>query len=154
MGLTPVKSSQYCKLQPITCADSTDSEIYAGFQYAKSSAWIHVLMRDLHAPQQPIETDADNAAMIKISTQDIGLSGKSRHACARKAYVREHCRELRTLVFRQVKSQNNSADMLTKPLPNMEHKRHATSALGKRKLDEAFGPAVATSSAMIARVAG
>ena len=28
--------------------------------------------------------------------------------------------------------------MLTKPLPKMEHKRHATSALGKRKLDDAL----------------
>lgn len=92
--------------------------------------------------------------MIKISTQDVGLSGKSRHACARKAYIREHCRELGTLAFQQVKSSDNTADMFTKPLAKGEHNRHSSTVLGKRlRNDDENDPATETRSGKRVRFA-
>ncbi len=95
----------------LTC----EAEYVAMFEAAKDCAWIRSFLTELgEMPAGPIPILEDNTGAIKWAAND-GMSSGRRHIRVQYHYIVQEIRDGNVFV-RQIKSEDNPADGLTKPL--------------------------------------
>jgi histone deacetylase 1/2 len=102
------------RLQRKVADSSTHSETYAAHEVVKNVIEVEGKLREMgvNVPL-PIRLLQDNQAVVKMSKNPIAHAG-SRHYRIPQAYIREKVDE-GLIVFQVVSSEDNPADMFTKP---------------------------------------
>lgn len=114
LGLSGIVSWSARK-QKTVAQSTTDSEYIACAESAREAVWIRTLLRCIEfAPHGPTPILCDNEA-ARILSEDQVFHSRSKHIDIRYHYIRECCQNGSILV-RYVPSEENVADILTKPL--------------------------------------
>ena len=94
---------------------TTEAEFVAAASGSCQAIWLRRLLEVLHNHQQgPTLIYCDNVSAIKLSRNPV-LHGRSKHIDVRYHFLRDLCKDgIIELVF--CKSENQIADILTKPL--------------------------------------
>jgi hypothetical protein len=112
---------------PAVALSSCEAELYAGTAAAQDCAWLCHLLAEFNHPQAAPTLWCDNTSMIAL-TQNAVYSARSKHIEARYFYIREMV-QAGKLQTQHVSSEDNVADIFTKPLDKANHHRLAR-ALG------------------------
>ena len=79
---------------------------------------------------EPTPIDNDNQAAVAVAEQDSGVANRrTRHSAVRRAFVRQQV-ENEIVTFKDVRSADMVADVLTKALPHGPFIRHRATMLG------------------------
>jgi hypothetical protein len=109
---------------------STESENWAAVEAVKEIIWFRDLLSELGFPQtQPTTVFADNASMITLAEHFSGNHAKVKHFMLRINFLIEKVNE-GTIKFEHVRTENNVADILTKPLGPVDFERLRPLLLG------------------------
>ncbi|GAB2265831.1 hypothetical protein Dimus_037849 [Dionaea muscipula] len=113
-GLAPF--SWVSKLQPIVTLSSSEAEYVAVAAAVSHCIWLRQLLEELHlVQQQPTEIGVDNQSAIAIAKNPV-YHDRSKHIDVRFHFLRDSVANgVVKLVY--VKTQDQLADILTKPLP-------------------------------------
>jgi histone deacetylase 1/2 len=107
---------------------SCEAELYAGTMAAQEAKWLTALLAELGHPQPTPTLWCDNASTIAL-TKDAGVfHARTKHIELRHFYIRELVSR-NELCVQHVSSADNLADIFTKPLTKVDHRR-LTTALG------------------------
>jgi hypothetical protein len=101
-----------------TIALSTLEAEYAAISHAvRHILWHNMLMEELgfEAPR-PFKLNSDNRGAIALS-RDPQFHGRSKHIDIRHHFIRDHVERGNISIF-HIRSEDNLADIFTKPLPN------------------------------------
>ena len=95
---------------------STEAENAAAVEATKEIVWFRALLEELGFPQlEPTLVYADNASMITLANDFSGNHKRVKHYMTRINYMIEQVK-LQSIKFEHVSSEDNVADILTKPL--------------------------------------
>lgn len=101
--------------QKTVAQSTTDSEYIACAESAREAVWIRSVLTCIGlAPQGPTPLSCDNEA-ARILSEDQVFHSRSKHIDIRYHYIRECCKN-GSIIVRYVRSEENVADILTKPL--------------------------------------
>ncbi len=109
------------KCQPTVAASTTEAEYQAASAAAREALWLRQLFTDLKVPCTPLEIKCDNLGALS-SLNNPQITQRTKHIDVIHHFVRERC-QLGQLKYTHVPSQENVADVLTKPLPKDSHSR-------------------------------
>ena len=117
IGGSPISWSS--QRQKTVSSSSTEAEYIAASDAAKEAIWLLGFFNELNAfagrPQQAgIKLYIDNASAIKL-TKNPEFHGRTKHINIRHHFIRE-CVENGQIKPEWISGQNNTADILTKPL--------------------------------------
>ena len=108
------------KLQPTVAASTTEAEYMAAAAAAKEGLWLRKALYDLGVPHSSMVIGCDNqAALAHIKNPIVSLRAK--HVEIHHHFLRERV-EMGQLQYYYVRSEDNAADVLTKPLGPLLHK--------------------------------
>ena len=103
------------RLQPTVAASTTEAEYMATAVAAKEALWVKKLMKDLGVSETgPIRVSCDNQAALSLLKDPIGHS-RTKHIDIMHHFARERVMR-KELAFVYCSSEENIADVLTKPL--------------------------------------
>lgn len=130
MGGTAV--SWFCKKQSVVALSSTEAEYYALSEAVKEALWVRQLLTEIGTKiNDPLMIHQDNLSTIAIATNPIQHQ-RVKHMDIKVHFLRDHLeRQDVKLIF--CPSKEMVADVLTKPLARLEHRKF-TQLLGLRSL--------------------
>jgi hypothetical protein len=102
------------KRQPAVASSSTHAEYMAAFAACQEAMWVKLLMADLRMPVKCVTICGDNQPMLHLLKQPV-MSAASKHIEIKYHFTREQVMK-GEVAFVFVKSEDNLADGLTKPL--------------------------------------
>ena len=85
--------------------------------------YINLLQEEMKFNVTPVPIHEDNQGAIILAQQPT-VSMKSRHIAFRHHYAREQVMEYKRFVLKYIKSQDNCADIFTKPLERFALYKH------------------------------
>jgi hypothetical protein len=101
--------------QRIVALSTTEAEYLSGVHAGKQAIWMFKFLRDVKVRQPlPYSIFVDNMSAIAL-TEETTKHARTKHFDTNWAWIRECVRE-RELEFRYIPSDENAADILTKPL--------------------------------------
>lgn len=104
------------KRQEIVATSSTEAEVISLCSAVKDSLWINNFALELGIVQDPtVQIYCDNQSAIKLATSERSVQ-RTKHFRTRLAFLQEQV-EKKKVAISHVSSNNQLADMLTKPLP-------------------------------------
>jgi hypothetical protein len=106
---------------------SCEAELYAATMAAQELRWLTMLLNELHCPQAHPVLWCDNQSAIAL-TKDPVFHARTKHIELRYFFIRDLVSQNKLLV-KYVSSNNNAADIFTKPLGTPAH-LPAVDALG------------------------
>ena len=112
--------------QRIVALSTAEAELVAATEAAKDLSWLKGLMEDLkHYDREagPLVMYEDNSAAIVLSETSLAQK-RTKHMERRYFYINEAVTK-GLIVLRKVKSADNVADLLTKPLSRVLFQKHA-----------------------------
>ena len=109
------------KRQPTVAASTSEAEYMAAAAAVKEGLWLRKLLADLDIPTGTISIMADNQSAIKLLRNPIS-SIRSKHIDVVHHFARERVMR-KEVAFHYVKTQDMVADVLTKAVPEVTHKR-------------------------------
>ena len=126
--------------QPTVALSSTEAEYMACTESCKKAIWIKRLYNEICllsessiSPPIPQLIRIDNQSALKLAKNPI-QHGQTKHIDIWHHFIRK-CVENSIVHLEYVKSEENTADVLTKPLPRPDHERHMLE-LGVRALSD------------------
>eukprot|EP00961_Rhodomonas_salina_P232845 3146149-Rhodomonas_salina.1 len=117
-----------CRL-PLVTLSSAESEYVQITMACQEILFLRELMEKLGYGQKVTVVFEDNQAAIALCNNPV-FHQRTRHIRRRYHFVRQ-CVEDREIYIAYVKSEDNVADMLTKPLPHVVFIRHRSKALNE-----------------------
>ena len=113
-----------CQKQPDVSFSTTEAE-YKQLTFGMKQAmyYINLLQEEMKFDVTPVPIHEDNQGAIILAQQPT-VSMKSRHIAFRHHYAREQVMEYKRFVLQYIKSQDNCADIFTKPLERNTLCRH------------------------------
>ncbi|KAK2983111.1 hypothetical protein RJ640_013642 [Escallonia rubra] len=103
------------KKQPIVTLSTCEAEYVAATSCVCQAIWLRFLLRELHLPQkESTEIFVDNKSAIALPKNPV-FHDRSKHINTRYHYIRE-CITEKAVELKDVKSQDQVADIFTKPL--------------------------------------
>jgi len=103
--------------QATTALSTAEAEYMASADATRQAVWLRQLLNDLgHDASKPLTILNDNNAAIQLSRNPVHHD-RSKHIDMRHHYLREKVADS-TIELEHVASENNLADLLTKPLGN------------------------------------
>ncbi|KAH9685807.1 hypothetical protein KPL70_014105 [Citrus sinensis] len=103
------------KKQPIVMLSTCEAEYVATSSSACHAIWLRNLLKELGLPQEePTEICVDNKSAIALSKNPV-FHDRSKHIGTRYHFIRE-CIARKEVQVKYVKSQDQAADIFTKPL--------------------------------------
>jgi hypothetical protein len=134
--------------KPSTIAlSSTEAELDGGVSATKQIIWLRNQHEFLGHPQsEPTVLFADNTSMITLASNYSGHTKRMRHCLQKVHFMME---QVRNSVIRlaYLKTEDHTADILTKPLPPSSHWHHMGPLLGEN-------PAIAAIMEEVAHIKG
>jgi hypothetical protein len=123
------------KLQDLVTLSSMEAELVSSCNATKYTAYLKQLMRELGIEDFEVPTPmfGDNQSSIAWANRDDMVSKRSKHIDVRYHYTRDAIQN-GLITFSYVNTNNNVADILTKPLPH-ETLVKFREALGLRLLE-------------------
>jgi hypothetical protein len=116
------------KLQSVVSLSSTEAEYVAACACAREVVWLRNLLTQVGQIQsEPTVVFEDNAGCIFIAN-NVSSSVRTKHLDINYHYVREKVTS-RELTLVKIATQDNVADMLTKPLDRVLFSRHAAACV-------------------------
>ena len=109
------------KRQPTVAASTSEAEYMAAAAAVKEGLWLRKLQADLDIPTGTISIMADNQSATKLLRNPIS-SIRSKHIDVVHHFARERVMR-KEVAFHYVKTQDMVADVLTKAVPEVTHKR-------------------------------
>jgi transposase InsO family protein len=107
--------------QNIVSTSTTESEFYALSEAVKETEWIKNILKDFDvSAHDPIIIHSDNQSTIKM-VENSKFSSRTKHIDVRLHFVRE-CVCVGKIKLNYCPSEENVADLLTKPLPGNKMK--------------------------------
>ena len=120
------------KLQPTVSLSTTEAEYQAAGAGAREALWLRKLLPELgFSIVGPVKIYGDNEAALNLTRNQM-TTPRSKHIDIVHHFSRERV-ESKEIVFEYVPSAENTADILTKPLPRDNMLKHVE-GLGMRKL--------------------
>jgi hypothetical protein len=107
------------KCQPTVAASTTEAEYQAAAAAAREALWLRQLFADLGLPCTPLVIRCDNQGALS-SLDNPQVTQRTKHIDVIHHFVRERC-QLGHLKFEFVPSNENVADVLTKPVHKPKH---------------------------------
>ena len=113
-----------CQKQPDVSFSTTEAE-YKQLTFGMKQAmyYINLLQEEMKFNVTPVPIHEDNQGAIILAQQPT-VSMKSRHIAFRHHYAREQVMEYKRFVLKYIKSQDNCADIFTKPLERFTLYKH------------------------------
>ncbi|KAH9669846.1 hypothetical protein KPL70_021959 [Citrus sinensis] len=103
------------KKQPIVTLSTCEAEYVAATSSVCHAIWLRNLLKELSLPQEePSEICVDNKSTIALSKNPV-FHDRSKHIDTRYHFIRE-CIARKEVQIKYVKSQDQAADIFTKPL--------------------------------------
>ncbi|KAH9681187.1 hypothetical protein KPL71_026873 [Citrus sinensis] len=103
------------KKQPIVTLSTCEAEYVAATSSVCHAIWLRNLLKDLGLPQEePTKICVDNKSAIALSKNPV-VHDRSKHIDTRNHFIRE-CIARKEVQIKYVKSQDQVADIFTKPL--------------------------------------
>jgi hypothetical protein len=103
------------KKQPIVALSTCDAEYVAATSCVCHAVWLRNLLKELGMSQEePTKIFVDNKSAIALAKNPV-FHYRSKHIDTRYHYIRE-CIERKDVQVEHVKSQDQVADIFTKPL--------------------------------------
>lgn len=107
--------------QDVVSTSTTESEFYAIAETVKEIQWLKNILNDFHVNvKEPITIFSDNQSTIKL-IENSKFSSRTKHIDVRLHFVRECVREGK-IILKYCPSEDNIADLLTKPLAGVKMK--------------------------------
>jgi hypothetical protein len=104
------------KRQNVVALSSAEAEFMAASSLVQEVIYIRKLLTNLGLPQRnATEIGEDNRTCIAWSEGSVGGSDRAKHIDLRQHFVHNAVRD-KVLSLRSIKSEDNVADLLTKPL--------------------------------------
>ena len=108
--------------QDIVSTSTTESEFYALSEAVKEIQWLRNILKDFDVKvHSPITVFSDNQSTIKM-VENAKFSSRTKHIDVRLHYVRD-CVRLAKIALEYCPSEENVADLLTKPLAGVKIQR-------------------------------
>ena len=105
------------------------AETYAFHSMTKNALWVKELMHELKiGGLGPTKLFTDNEGVVKHTTKAVNHT-KAKHFRIAQAYIRQH-QDNGVIDAGHVGSQNNPADMFTKPLNRITLAKHRDTIMG------------------------
>ena len=120
--------------QSVTADSTTEAEYIAASDAAKEAVWIRQFLEGLKiipTAADPLDLYCDNNGAI-IHAREPKSSNKSRHVLRKFHMIRDYV-ERKEISVCKVRTDDNIADPLTKPLPQAKHDGHVT-LMGLRRV--------------------
>ena len=125
------------KKQSLVALSTKEAEYTAFTEASREALWLRRLLQDIEKHEPETTTIfADNQAAIKHTTTE-GITARTKHFDTQLRHSRD-LQQKRIVNFTYVKSENNTADLLTKGLPAPAHRRHVE-RLGLKEAVEGMG---------------
>ena len=113
----------YSKKQTITALSSTEAEYIALSEAGREARWLRNLFQELGFAQVlPTVIRGDNDGSIAM-TKNPQFHKRAKHIGVQYHSIREQVQEGKITV-ETCRTQQQTADVLTKPLPRAKHKQH------------------------------
>lgn len=107
--------------QDIISTSTTESEFYALSEAVKEVQWLRNILKDFNVEvKEPIIINSDNQSTIKM-VENSKFSSRTKHIDVRLHFVRE-CVNVGKIILNYCPSEENVADLLTKPLAGVKMK--------------------------------
>ena len=120
------------KKQPIVTLSTCEAEYVAANSCVRHAIWLRNLLDELHMPQEDAtEIYVDNKSALALAKNPV-FHDRSKHIDTRYHYIRE-CISRKEIQVKYAKSQDQVADILTKPLKQEDFER-LRSMLGVTKI--------------------
>lgn len=110
------------KKQKCTVLSSTEAEYVSLVNAAKECLWLKKLEEDLLVSPYDIVIYEDNTSAIAL-TETCAINDRTKHIGVRYHFIREKV-ENREFVVSHISTEAQTADVLTKSLDRVKHKRH------------------------------
>jgi len=118
------------KRQNVVALSSAEAEFMAASSLVQEVIYVRKLLHNLGFSQEsPTEIGEDNRTCIAWSEGSVGGSDRAKHIDLRRHFVHEAVKE-KILTLKAIKSEDNIADLLTKPLPEQPFKLLRKQLLG------------------------
>ena len=116
--------------QIMIAVSSTESEYIALYEAVLEIIWLRYLLADMGHPQtEPTVVYEDNESCIQIA-EGAGSLQRTKHFTRRLHYTRQASKE-GLIEIHHLGTDLMTADVLTKPLPDKDFRRHCLGLLGK-----------------------
>ena len=113
-----------------------EAEFKALAEAVKEAMYLQKLIQDMKIPvDKQMKIFVDNQAAITIS-ENPALHKRTKHISANFNFVREAIREDKVIRLQHINTENNTADIFTKPLIGNKFHRHVRSMLVKYQVEE------------------
>ena len=110
------------KRQPVVAKSTTEAEYYALARACQQAVWMTSWMGEAGLPQESMATlYGDNKGSVDLSKNTRGVA-KAKHIRVNYHFVRERVKMGEVDII-QIPTENNLADIFTKPLPRETHLR-------------------------------
>jgi hypothetical protein len=116
-------------LQSVVALSTTEAEYVASTEGVKEAIWMRGLVSELGVPQDVIKVYCDSHSAICLTKNDM-FQFKTKHIDIKYHFIRDVVAEGKIIV-EKVHTDENPADMLTKPLSNTKFK-HCLNLVGIR----------------------
>jgi hypothetical protein len=116
---------------PAVALSTCEAELYAGTSAAQEAVWLTGLMRELGQCNNVPTLWCDNQSTVAM-TKDPIFSARSKHIEARYFFIRELV-QAKKISAQHIRSENNIADIFTKPLNKEDHAKFRA-ALGVKPI--------------------
>lgn len=104
-----------CRKQTLVALSSTEAEYIALSEATKEVIWIRELMKCFNiSVDKPTDIYVDNQSCVKIAENEK-FSNRTKHIDTKFHFIRDQARK-KVIAFKYVPSNENLADMMTKPL--------------------------------------
>ena len=125
--------------QAITSMSSMDAETYAAAAAAADMIHLRGLLQELGVPCMEVPTPmwSDNSGTVNVAN-DSGSVGRSRHLAMRAKFLQD-CKELGITRVGYIATNDNPADLLTKPLDRAKFQKHRAYLMGLESEDRDVG---------------
>lgn len=116
--------------QIMIAQSSTEAEYIALYEAVLEIVWLRYLLSDMGHPQAgPTIVFEDNASCIQIA-EGAGSHQRTKHFTRRLHYTRQ-LRDEGLIEIHHLNTDEMTADVLTKPLPDRDFRRHCLGLLGR-----------------------
>ena len=107
-------------LQNVVALSSTEAEYMALTEAIKEALWLFELVRELKIDQKYISVFSDNQIATQLSKNQV-FHERTKHVDIKLHFIRDIVAE-ETVIVKKVPTEENPADMITKPLPSNKFK--------------------------------
>lgn len=113
------------RLQQCVTLSSMESEFVALCETSQEAVWLLNLLKDFGEPEEkPLTIKEDNQSCISFVAAER-VTRRSKHVETKQCYVKELC-EKKTLQLEYCPTEAMIADVLTKPVGTVKHRKFST----------------------------